>query len=154
MGDARPMAGWTSTQAGRHLSGRSSRNTAPELALRRALHGKGLRFRLHRTLERGCTPDILLPRHRIAVFVDGCWWHQCPEHGRKTPFSGPNADLWQEKFRRNQERDKRSTSLAQEHGFKVIRLWECEVMADAHAAACRVSALVANGGATSSGSQP
>ncbi|MGB8652624.1 MAG: very short patch repair endonuclease [Mycobacteriales bacterium] len=117
-----------STSKGHHLAGRSKTDTAPEVALRSALHGLGLRFRKNVTLARGCTPDILLPRHRLAVFVDGCFWHGCPEHGRKTPFTGPNAALWEEKMRRNCERDERATSVAVEAGWSVVRVWECEVM--------------------------
>jgi DNA mismatch endonuclease (patch repair protein) len=110
-------------------------NTAPEVALRRALHAQGGRFRLHVRLARGCTPDLVMPRYRLAIFVDGDYWHGCPQHGRKTPFRGPNAALWEEKMRRNKERDARATALAEAAGWRVVRLWECEVMRDGHAAA-------------------
>uniref|UniRef100_UPI0030F80937 very short patch repair endonuclease n=1 Tax=uncultured Nocardioides sp. TaxID=198441 RepID=UPI0030F80937 len=106
--------------------------------LRRALHAAGLRFRLHRQLAKGCTPDIVLPRHRLAVFVDGCYWHSCPVHGRKKPWTGPNAHLWETKMRRTQERDARSTALAKEAGWTVIRIWEHEVRDDPSGAARRV----------------
>lgn len=125
------MTGWTSTKEGRHLRGRPKVGTTPELLLRRALHAAGARFRLHPRLARGCTPDIVLPRRRIAVFVDGDYWHSCPIHGRQLPFSGPNAGLWQEKMQRNRERDLRSTSIAQGLGWVVVRAWECSVQADA-----------------------
>ncbi|MFL6099330.1 MAG: very short patch repair endonuclease [Actinomycetales bacterium] len=121
---------WVSTQAGRHLSGRRKKDTAPELLLRKALHAAGLRFRLHRQLAKGCTPDIVLPSRRIAIFVDGCFWHGCPRHGRKTPWTGPNAELWRVKLERNHERDARSTSIAKTHGWRVIRVWECTVAKD------------------------
>ena len=133
---------WTSTSRSSHLTGRRKTDTEPELLLRRALHAAGARFRLHRRLARGCTPDIVLPGRRIAVFVDGCYWHSCPKHGRKIPWTGPNAQLWEEKMRRNQERDERSTVLAQEAGWTVIRLWEHEVRADPPAAAQKVLAEV------------
>lgn len=113
-------------------------NTEPELLLRRALHAMGARFRLHRTLAKGCTPDLVLPRYRIAVFVDGDYWHGCPVHGRQKPFTGPNADLWERKMERNRERDARSTALAEEQGWTVVRLWECTIRSDASAAACAV----------------
>jgi DNA mismatch endonuclease (patch repair protein) len=103
--------------------------------LRRALHAAGARFRLHRRITPGCTPDIVLPRHGVAVFVDGDYWHSCPTHGRKTPFTGPNAELWEQKMRRNRERDERSTALAEEHGWTVLRLWECAIRADPDGAA-------------------
>lgn len=128
---------WTPTAAGSHLRGRAKQHTEPELLLRRALHRAGVRFRLHRQLAKGCTPDLILPGRRIAVFVDGDFWHGCPVHGR-SQFSGPNADLWQEKMRRNRERDERATRLAVEAGWTVVRVWECEVRANAQAAARRV----------------
>lgn len=132
---------WTSTPKGAHLSGRPKTNTQPEVLLRQALHAAGARFRLHRRIAKGCTPDIVLPGRRIAVFVDGCYWHSCPAHGRKTPFTGPNAALWEDKMRRNRDRDLRSTALAEEAGWTVIRVWEHEVTADPHAAAVRVLAV-------------
>lgn len=129
---------WVPTSRGRHLAGRSKVNTAPEVALRRAVHALGGRFRLHPRLAKGCTPDFVLPRRRVAVFVDGCWWHSCPEHGRKTPFTGPNAALWTNKMVRNQERDVRSTVLAEQLGWSVVRIWEHEIREDAAAVAQRV----------------
>ncbi|CAN7368706.1 very short patch repair endonuclease [Knoellia sp. LjRoot47] len=127
-----------STTAGAHLSGRRRVNTSPELVLRKAVHALGGRFRLHRRLAKGCTPDFVLPGRRIAVFVDGCFWHGCPVHGRQTPWTGPNADLWADKMRRNRERDERSTALAEDLDWTVVRVWECEVRADADEAARRV----------------
>jgi DNA mismatch endonuclease, patch repair protein len=59
--------------------------------------------------------------------VDGCFWHGCPRHGRNTPFNGPNADLWHAKMLRNRERDERSSALAESLGWRVERVWECEV---------------------------
>jgi DNA mismatch endonuclease, patch repair protein len=121
---------WVSTAEGRHLAGRKKKDTAPEIALRKALHAQGARFRLHRQLAKGCTPDIVMPGRHLAIFVDGCFWHGCPEHGRKTRFGGPNADLWEQKMRRNAERDRRSTALAEERGWEVIRVWECDLRDD------------------------
>lgn len=129
---------WVSTREGRHLEGRRKVNTGPEVELRRALHALGARFRLHPRIARGCTPDFVLPRRRIAVFVDGCWWHSCPQHGRRTPWTGPNASLWEEKMARNRRRDEISTRLAEESGWTVVRVWEHEVRADACQAARRV----------------
>lgn len=126
---------WVSTKAGAHLAGRRKVSTAPELLLRRAVHAAGGRFRLHPQIAKGCTPDFVLPSRRVAVFVDGCFWHGCPEHGRNTPWSGPNAQLWAEKMRRNADRDRRSTQLAQENGWRVARVWECKIRSDAVAVA-------------------
>lgn len=121
---------WTSTAAGRHLAGRVKVSTAPEVALRRALHAARFRFRLHPGLAKGCTPDLVLPRYRVAVFVDGCFWHGRPVHGRRTPWAGPNAELWANKMERNRQRDERSTRLAQEAGWTVVRIREHVITAD------------------------
>lgn len=129
---------WASTPRGRHLRGRKKVNTEPEILLRRALHAAGVRFRLHRRIAPGCTPDIVLPRRRLAVFVDGDYWHSCPVHGRKLPFTGPNAELWQLKMARNKDRDARSTALAEAAGWTVIRLWECAIRANPKEAAMAV----------------
>lgn len=126
---------WVTTDAGAHLKGRRRTDTVPEVLLRKALHAQGARFRLHRRLAPACTPDVVLPGRRIAVFVDGDYWHGCPTHGRKTPFNGPNADLWEAKLRRTKERDLAATATAQEQGWVVVRLWECEVRADPKEAA-------------------
>lgn len=129
---------WQSTTAGKHLAGRRKRDTVPKVLLRSALHAEGARFRLHRQLAKECTPDIVLPGRRLAVFVDGCYWHSCPVHGRRTLFAGPNAALWEEKMRPNKERDIRASALAEDAGWMVLRIWECEVVADPVAAGRRV----------------
>lgn len=129
---------WVSTEAGQHLRGRQRVNTGPEVALRRALHALGARFRLHRAISPGCTPDLVLPSRRIAVFVDGDYWHGCPTHGRQSAFSGPNAALWEQKMRRNRERDARATALAKAAGWAVVRVWECSIYDDPRAAAAAV----------------
>lgn len=108
------------------------------MAVRRALHAAGARFRLHPRLAPGCTPDIVLPRHRLAVFVDGCFFHGCPEHGRRRAWTGPNASLWAEKMQRNVERDERSTRIAEGLGWIVVRLWEHEALKDPSGAAQRL----------------
>lgn len=129
---------WASTEAGAHLRGRRTRDTAPELALRHAVHALGLRFRLHQSVAPRCTPDFVLPRWRLAVFVDGCFWHGCPDHSPAT-FHGPNADLWHAKMTANRERDERATAAARGAGWKVLRVWECEVRRDVNASALRVA---------------
>lgn len=131
---------WASTDAGRHLAGRVKEDTAPEMALRRALHGAGFRFRLHPKIAKGCTPDLVLPKHKVAVFVDGCFWHGCPDHGRRTPWTGPNAELWAAKLERNADRDTRSTALAVAAGWTVLRVWEHDVTDDVAAVVARVVA--------------
>jgi DNA mismatch endonuclease (patch repair protein) len=143
--------GWVSTPQGAHLRGRASRDTAPEVLLRGAVHALGLRFRLQRRLAPGCRPDLLLVGRRVAVFVDGCFWHGCPVHGRSRPWTGPNAELWQQKMVRNKQRDERSSALAAAAGFQVLRVWECEVRADPGAAARKVADLASGGMGSATG---
>lgn len=89
----------------------------------------------------GCTPDFVLPGSRVAVFVDGCFWHGCPTHGTKK-FKGPNAGLWEQKIQTNQERDDSNNAAAEAAGWTVLRFWECEVKRDADEVAQRVSQVV------------
>ena len=128
-----PSGSWASSEAARRsMRGNRNRDTRPEMAVRRAVHALGLRYRVAARPIRGIrrSADLVFRRSRVAVFVDGCFWHGCPVHGRKTSFTGPNAALWQEKMKRNAERDRRSTALAQEDGWNVIRVWECDVRDD------------------------
>lgn len=100
--------------------------TEPELRLRRALHASGLRYRVDLRLVLSghpVRPDIVFTRHRLAVFVDSCFWHRCPMHGT---FPLTNADWWAAKLARNVERDAQTDELLQAHGWTVIRAWEHE----------------------------
>ncbi|MFI7038598.1 very short patch repair endonuclease [Microbispora rosea] len=101
------------------------RDTKPELALRRAVHALGLRYRVSirplPSIRR--TADIVFTRAKVAVFMDGCFWHGCPEHHTK---SATNAEYWAEKVRRNRERDAETDRLLTEAGWSVIRIWEHE----------------------------
>jgi DNA mismatch endonuclease (patch repair protein) len=131
---------WVSTELSGHLRGRRARDTKPEVALRRAVHRLGLRFRLQRKVAARCTADFVLPRYDVAVFVDGCFWHGCPVHGPDT-FRGPNAALWEAKIETNKERDRRNTAAAEAAGWTVVRVWECEIRADVERAALSVAQL-------------
>ena len=131
---------WVSSEARRHLRGRRKTDTRPELLLRSALHALGARYRLHRQIAKGCTPDIVLPARRLAVFVDGDYWHSCPIHRLDKTVRGPNAELWERKFTRNKERDRLATQLAETAGWRVVRVWECAVRHDPRAAARQVIA--------------
>ena len=97
-----------------------NKDSVAERALRSALHAEGLRFRLHRRVE-GVTVDIVFPASRVAVFVDGCFWHGCPKHAT---FPKSNQDYWLPKLAENKERDKRQSKRLREAGWKVIRVWE------------------------------
>jgi DNA mismatch endonuclease (patch repair protein) len=107
-----------------------SRDTAPELALRRELHKRGLRYRVDYAPIPGlrCRPDIVFTRQRVAVFVDGCYWHRCPQHAA-TPKA--NAPYWQAKFDRNARRDRRNDVSLASAGWTVVRVWEHESAAEA-----------------------
>lgn len=98
------------------------RDTGPERALRSALHRRGVRFRLHRRDLPG-SPDIVLPRLRLAVFVDGCFWHGCPEHA-VAPKN--NAAWWADKIATNRARDRRKDRELLELGWSVLHVWEHE----------------------------
>lgn len=143
LGSRRPVARsrdeWVSTSEGAHLRGRRTRNTKPEVELRRAVHRLGLRYRLHKRLAGNCTPDFVLPRWRLAIFVDGCFWHGCPKHSPER-FRGPNAARWEAKLAANRARDDRNNALLLEAGWRVLRVWECEIKADVHDVAQRVAA--------------
>lgn len=132
---------WVPTSASKKLSGRAKKGTKPELLLRQALHAMGLRYWLHRKVAPRLTADLMFPGPRVAIWVDGCFWHSCPRHG-KAGLGGPNAERWAAKFARNRERDQRVSRLAEAAGWRVLRLWECEVIEDVVGAAKRVCRLV------------
>jgi DNA mismatch endonuclease (patch repair protein) len=103
-----------------------SRNTIPEIALRKALWAAGLRYRIHLRVGGRETIDIAFPGCRVGVLVDGCFWHSCPSH-KATTFGGPNARLWQAKLARTIERDHDFGRRLVMAGWQVLRFWECEI---------------------------
>lgn len=123
----------------RRMSAQRSQDTAPELAIRRALHAMGLRYRVHaQPLSGRCRKaDIVFPRSRVAVFVDGCFWHGCPEHGRRR--HKVNSWYWPEKITRNQLRDADTDARLRKAGWTVVRVWEHE---SPTAAAERIAGVV------------
>lgn len=110
-----------------------SKDTAPELTLRRALHGLGLRYRVNDRLLPG-KPDIVLPRHRAVVFVHGCFWHR-HEGCKVASVPKSNAEFWKEKFARNVARDRRSIAELSLAGWRVFVVWECELSSKSKTAA-------------------
>jgi DNA mismatch endonuclease (patch repair protein) len=101
------------------------RDTAPEKALRSELHKLGLRYQIDTrpVKELNRRADIIFRSAKVAIFVDGCFWHGCPKHGTQAKA---NAEFWRNKIRRNQERDTETNKLLKKAGWKVIRVWEHE----------------------------
>jgi DNA mismatch endonuclease (patch repair protein) len=100
------------------------KNTKPEMIVRSTLHRLGYRFRLHRPDLRG-TPDIVLPRFRLAIFVHGCFWHRHP-NCRLASSPGTRVEFWQAKFERNIQRDAAAERTLRDLAWDVLILWECE----------------------------
>lgn len=116
------------------------RDTRPELALRRELHRLGLRYRVDFPIRPAgqclIRPDVVFPSRRIALYVDGCFWHGCPDHGTR---ASTNRDYWAEKIAANRARDARLTQALEEDGWAVLRFWEHD---DPTASAYRVKEVV------------
>jgi DNA mismatch endonuclease (patch repair protein) len=98
------------------------RNTALELRIRRGLHAKGLRFRLHRKTLPG-KPDLIFPRYQAVVFVHGCFWHGHGCHLSKMPAT--RSEFWRKKIEGNVARDRKAIAALTESGWRVLVIWEC-----------------------------
>jgi DNA mismatch endonuclease (patch repair protein) len=101
------------------------RDTTPELAIRSELHRRGFRFRVDRAPvpDLRSRADIVFGPARVAVYVDGCFWHSCPEHGT---MPKANAEWWERKLARNRERDQQADTFLRGCGWQVVRVWEHE----------------------------
>lgn len=122
----------------RRMQQQRRRNTRPEMALRRALHAAGLRYRVELPVIPGLRrrADVVFGPARVAVFLDGCFWHVYPQHATSPKA---NADWWREKLDRNRERDRDTDRLLLAQGWLPVRVWEHEDMAQA---AVRVAEVV------------
>jgi DNA mismatch endonuclease, patch repair protein len=120
---AKPAA--SSEAAMKRMQAAKPRDTAPEKALRSLLHSKGLRFRLDQRpiKELNRKADIVFQSVKVAVFVDGCFWHGCPIHGT---WAKANAEFWKIKIEQNQARDIDTDKKLKEAGWRVVRVWEHE----------------------------
>lgn len=117
---------WASSPGVRRgMQSNRGRDTKPELAVRRAAHAAGLRYRVDRRPLSGLNrrADLVFTRAKVAVFVDGCFWHGCPLHHT---VAKANADFWAQKVARNRDRDAETDRLLRDAGWTVIRAWEHE----------------------------
>ncbi|MEU6614541.1 very short patch repair endonuclease [Streptomyces parvus] len=134
-----PDDSWASSAATRAImQGNRGQDTKPELLLRSLLHKRGLRYRVgERPLpELPRRADVVFRRERVAIFVDGCFWHGCPEHLRP---ARKNASFWSEKIAGNKRRDAETNAALTQAGWAVVRVWEHDDPAEA----CeRISELV------------
>ena len=128
----------SSPEASRRLSLVRQKGTSAELELRRALHARGIRYRLHQALlqKPRRVADIVFSRFQVAVFVDGCFWHGCPLHAS---WPKSNAEFWRQKIEDNRARDRDTDTRLKAEGWLVIRVWEHE---HPDGAAERIAAMV------------
>jgi DNA mismatch endonuclease (patch repair protein) len=121
-------ASWASSAGVRAcMQSNRPRDTKPEVALRSALHRRGLRFFKHTRPIAGlrCEPDVVFPRIKLAVFIDGCFWHGCTEH--KT-IPRTNRQWWEDKIQRTRDRDRANDARLTTEGWRVLRFWEHETL--------------------------
>ena len=114
-----------SEQRSRNMSAIKSKNTKPEIAVRKLLHSMGYRFRLHRKDLPG-SPDIVLPKYKTVIFVHGCFWHR-HENCKYASTPKTRQEFWEAKFRENIKRDKLNQENLSSKGWKIIIVWECEI---------------------------
>lgn len=126
-----PDGSWASSEPIRRtMLGNRGRDTKPELAVRRLLHARGLRYRVayRPTPSVRRSADLVFTRARVAVFVDGCFWHCCPKHFR---MPATNREYWEPKLAANVNRDRQTDDLLAAEGWTVIRVWEHEIAVEA-----------------------
>jgi len=128
----------TSDVRRRMMSRIKGRDTGPELSLRRNVWALGLRYRLQYRIGR-TRPDMVFVGAKLAVFVDGCFWHGCPLH---STMPKNNREFWEQKLKRNRERDVENTQRLEAEGWRVLRLWEHEIEASPVECARRVAAML------------
>ncbi len=114
-----------SEQRARNMSAIKSKNTKPEIAVRKLLHSMGYRFRLHRKDLPG-SPDIVLPKYKTVIFVHGCFWHR-HENCKYASTPKTRKEFWNKKFNDNILRDKKNLEILSSLGWKIIIIWECEI---------------------------
>ena len=114
-----------SEQRSRNMSAIKSKNTKPEIKVRKVLHSMGYRFRLHRKDLPG-SPDIVLPKYKTVIFVHGCFWHR-HENCKYASTPKTRKEFWENKFNKNIKRDKNNFKELKNLNWKVLVIWECEL---------------------------
>ncbi len=117
-----------SEQRSRNMSAIKSKNTKPEIAVRKLLHSMGYRFRLHRKDLPG-SPDIVLPKYKTVIFVHGCFWHR-HENCKYASTPKTRKEFWEKKFTENINRDNLNQANLSLRGWKIIIIWECQLKGD------------------------
>ena len=117
-----------SEQRSRNMSAIKSKNTKPEIAVRKLLYSMGYRFRLHRKDLPG-SPDIVLPKYKTVIFVHGCFWHR-HENCKYTSTPKTRQEFWENKFKANINRDNLNQANLSLRGWKIIIIWECQLKGD------------------------
>lgn len=112
----------------RIMSANKGKDTSPEISLRKALWAMGVKGYRKNVKSLPGRPDIAFPSKKVAIFVNGCYWHRCPTCN--FPIPKTNSDFWREKFRKNRLRDKRKIKDLQRLGWKTIVVWECSIKRD------------------------
>ncbi|MGX5653891.1 very short patch repair endonuclease [Geodermatophilus nigrescens] len=132
----------SSPAARRRMQANRRRDTQPELALRRELHARGWRYRVDHPPIAGLRrrADVVFTRRKVAVYVDGCYWHSCPVHGTTAKT---NAEFWASKLAANERRDRDTDRALIEAGWRVVRIWEHESPVEA---ADRLEAVLGDSG--------
>ena len=128
----------TSEQRSRNMAAIRGKDTTPEMNIRRMLYARGIRgYRIHYPITG--KPDIVFTKKKVAIFIDGCYWHKCPQC-----FQEPqtNRDFWMEKINGNVERDKRVSTELTDNGWTVLRFWEHEVRKDPESVVNRIAEAV------------
>ena len=137
----KPLA--SSEAVSKSMRSNRGKDTAPELLLRRMLWASGIRgYRLHHKRVLG-RPDLAFINKKIAVFINGCFWHRCPYC--KLPLPKSNRSFWKEKFIRNQERDRRNVRKLRSQGWKVVTVWECRLKKSSTSILRKIVTITATG---------
>jgi DNA mismatch endonuclease, patch repair protein len=132
----------TSAATTKAMKGNRAKNTLPEIRLRKELWKSGLRgYRLHPSSVLG-RPDICFIARKIAIFVNGCFWHRCARCS--LPLPKGNRKFWREKFRRNRVRDRRKARCLRQNGWHVLTVWECQIRSDASKVAQSLTTVIRN----------